>query len=182
MKKFRDLPGGAAIAIGAVLAAFGLFCLAAPSTAARVLSVVGGAGIILTGALAVVEGAPKGAGRYRWLYFVEAGLHLGLGLTLLLGRKDPSSLGGVAAVWAVVFGVFRIVRAASRESGGVALLLPGLAFAAAGVLLLLFLGRLGSSVPVVLGLLLVFAAAALAWTGASKRKKKAAGPEGPGGE
>jgi uncharacterized membrane protein HdeD (DUF308 family) len=160
------------IIVGSLLGIFGIFCLAAPGTASSVLTVLIGIGILLTSLLAFVDAfSLRSISRNWWILFLEAGVHLVLGLLLLLRPESSKLLLECVGAWAVIFGSFRMVRGVLRDGSELRILFSGLGSVAAGILLFSFSEIALKSITIILGCLMLLAGGVMIWAGIVIRKK-----------
>ena len=152
------------IIVGSLLGLFGIFCLVVPGTASSVLTVLIGIGILLTSLLAFVDAfSLRLISRNWWILFLEAGVHLVLGLLLLFRPESSKLLLECVGAWAVIFGSFRMVRGVLRDGSELRILFSGLGSVAAGILLFSFSEIALKSITIILGCLMFLAGGVMIW-------------------
>ena len=140
------------IAKGLLILIFGLFCLVNPASASMATTWIFAIMILVLCIVAITDAFMlKGSFKYWWLMLIECLIGVIFAAILLFNPDKMMLVIRLVGSWAIVTGLFRIVRIWARRDMWLNHLLIGLGIIAAGVLFLAISDVILNSVTVIIG-------------------------------
>ena len=140
------------IAKGLLILIFGLFCLVNPASASIATTWIFTIMILVLGIVAITDAFMlKGSFKYWWLMLIEFVVGVVFAVILLFSPDKMLLAIRLVGSWAIVTGLFRMVRIWARRDMWLNHLLIGLGIVAAGVLFLAISDVILNSVTIIIG-------------------------------